>query len=51
MDLRTMQSRQLTKLSSPATISTFDIAPDGKRIVFDRVRERGDVVLIDLPAK
>ena len=26
----------------------FDIAPDGKRIVFDRLRENSDIVLIDL---
>ena len=51
LDTGTMQSRQLTRLSSPAAISTFDIAPDGSRIVFDRVRERGDVVLIDLAGK
>ena len=48
LDLRTMASRQLSRLSNPGTITTFDITPDGKRIVFDRVRERGDVVLIDL---
>jgi len=27
---------------------TFDIAPDGKHIVFDRLRENSDLVLIDL---
>jgi len=27
---------------------TFDITPDGKQIVFDRVRENSDIVLIDL---
>ena len=27
---------------------TFDITPDGKRIVFDRLRENSDIVLIDL---
>ena len=51
LDLRTMVPRQLSRLSNPGTITTFDITPDGKRIVFDRVRERGDVVLIDLAAK
>jgi WD40 repeat protein len=48
LDLETRQPRRLTRLSNPATISTFDISPDGRRIVFDRVRERGDVSLIDL---
>jgi hypothetical protein len=27
----------------------FDIAPDGKQIVFDRLRDNADVALIDLP--
>jgi hypothetical protein len=29
-------------------MSSFDVTPDGKRIVFDRLRELSDVVLIDL---
>jgi hypothetical protein len=28
---------------------TFDVTPDGKRIVFDRLRDNSDIVLIDLP--
>jgi hypothetical protein len=27
---------------------TFDITPDGKEIVFDRIRENSDIVLIDV---
>jgi hypothetical protein len=27
---------------------SFDISPDGKQIVFDRVHENADLVLIDL---
>jgi hypothetical protein len=27
----------------------FDVSPDGKRVVFERVRENSDVVLIELP--
>jgi len=27
---------------------TFDITPDGKRIVFDRLRENSNILLIDL---
>ena len=48
LDLETKEDRQLTRLDDAGTISTFDITPDGTRIVFDRMRENGDVVLIDL---
>jgi len=51
LDLATMRSRRLTRLSNPAAMRTFDIAPDGRRIVFDRWRENSDIVLIDLAAK
>jgi hypothetical protein len=49
LDLATNKMRPLTQLSNPATIDTFDITPDGTRIVFDRVRENADIRLIDLP--
>ena len=49
LDLATNQSKQLTQLASPATVGTFDITPDGTRIVFDRIRENADIRLIDLP--
>jgi serine/threonine protein kinase/Tol biopolymer transport system component len=49
LNLTTNKTRQLTRLSNPATMSSFDVAPDGSHIVFDRVRERSDIVLIDLP--
>jgi len=49
LDMTTQKTRQLARLSSPATMSTFDISPDGKQIVFDRLQENSDIVLIDLP--
>jgi Tol biopolymer transport system component len=49
LDLATGNQRQLTRLSNQGTLGTFDIAPDGKQIVFDRSRENSDIVLIDLP--
>lgn len=49
LDLRTKTTRQLTKLSNTGTLRSFDITPDGKRIVFDRSRENSDIVLIDRP--
>ena len=29
----------------------FDISPDGKRIIFDRLSDNSDIVLIDLPRR
>jgi eukaryotic-like serine/threonine-protein kinase len=49
LDRATNTTHQLTRLSNPATTTSFDITPDGKHIVFDRVREQSDLVLIDLP--
>ena len=49
LNLDTMQTRQLTRLTRRDTMRTFDVTPDGKRIVFDRLRDNSDIVLIDLP--
>jgi serine/threonine protein kinase len=51
LDLSTMRSRRLTRLSNPAAMRTFDITSDGSRIVFDRLRENSDILLIDLASK
>ena len=48
LDLTTMHSRRLTRLSSSAVMRTFDITPDGSRVVFDRLKEDSDILLIDL---
>jgi Tol biopolymer transport system component len=48
-DFATKKSRQLTRLSNQGALGTFDVTPDGKAIVFDRLRENSDIVLIDLP--
>jgi len=47
LDLETMRTRQLTRLTNRDAMRTFDITPDGTRIVFDRLRENADIVLID----
>jgi Tol biopolymer transport system component len=47
LDLETKQTRQLTTLTNRDTMRTFDITPDGTRIVFDRLRDNADIVLID----
>jgi len=51
LDLRSMRSRRLTQLSSPAVMRAFDVTPDGRRVVFDRLRENSEILLIDLAVK
>ena len=41
--------RQLTNFSPDFDIRDFDISPDGREVVVERVQERSDVVLLDLP--
>ncbi len=49
LELATKKTRRLTVLNDGAAMRTFDITPDGKQIVFDRLRENSDIVLIELP--
>jgi len=49
LDLATKTTRPLTHLSDHGILHTFDIARDGKSILFDRSRENSDIYLIDLP--
>jgi serine/threonine protein kinase len=48
LDLATGARRELTRFSDRRRLETFDLTPDGRRIVFDRQDENSDVVLIDL---
>jgi Tol biopolymer transport system component len=47
-DLETGAERQLTKLPADFDVGDFDISPDGREVVLERVRERSDIVLLDL---
>jgi Tol biopolymer transport system component len=49
LDLATKKSRQLSRFSNSAATQSFDVTADGKQIVFDRLRQNADIVLIDLP--
>jgi Tol biopolymer transport system component len=49
LDLAGKTTRPLTEFSDQGRLNTFDITPDGKQIVFDRLRESSDIVLIDIP--
>jgi Tol biopolymer transport system component len=41
--------RQLTNLTPDFDIRDFDVSPDGREVVLERVQERSDTVLLDLP--
>jgi Tol biopolymer transport system component/DNA-binding winged helix-turn-helix (wHTH) protein len=49
IDLETGTERQLTNLTPDFDIRDFDISPDGRDVVLERVQEHSDVVLMDLP--
>jgi len=49
IDLETGAERQLTNLTSGFDIRDFDISPDGREVVLERVQEHSDIVLLDLP--
>jgi Tol biopolymer transport system component len=49
LDLTTGARRKLTNLGPEYNMRSFDVSPDGKRILFDRYRDNSDIVLIDLP--
>jgi Tol biopolymer transport system component len=51
VDLRTMKSRTIASLDDRGALTTFDITPDGRSIVFDRSHENSKIVLFELPAK
>ena len=49
IDLDTNTERQLTNFTPGFEIRDFDISPDGREIVVERVQEDSDIVLLDLP--
>jgi Tol biopolymer transport system component len=48
-DLESKTKTHLAHLTGRYATLSFDITPDGKRIVFDRVNDNSDIVLIDIP--
>ena len=46
-DLRTGRQRAITHLTDQGRLQTFDISRDGQEIVFDRLQENSDIVLIE----
>ncbi len=49
MDLETGTERKLTNLPVDFDIRDFDVSPDGREVVLERVQERSDIVLLDRP--
>jgi Tol biopolymer transport system component len=49
IDLETGGERQLTNLTPEFDVRDFDISPDGREVVLERVQEHSEVVLLDLP--
>jgi Tol biopolymer transport system component len=49
IDLITGQQRQLTNFDREFLINDFDVSPDGQEIVFSRMKENSNIILIDLP--
>jgi Tol biopolymer transport system component len=49
IDLASGQRRRLTALAPGESLHRFDVSPDGRRIVFERIRENSDIALITLP--
>jgi serine/threonine protein kinase/Tol biopolymer transport system component len=49
-DLATGTERQLTNFSHDIVMGDFDVSPDGNEIVFERLQELSDIVLIERAA-
>jgi Tol biopolymer transport system component len=50
-DVATGHRRPLTALRPGESLQRFDVSPDGKQILLERVRENSDIVLIELPPR
>jgi Tol biopolymer transport system component len=51
VDLETGVERQLTHLPAEFEVRDFDISPNGRELVLERVQENSDVVMLDLPQR
>jgi Tol biopolymer transport system component len=51
LDLASGKQRRLTALRPGESLQRFDVSRDGTRIVFERLRENSDIVLIELPTR
>ncbi|AHG88424.1 protein kinase [Gemmatirosa kalamazoonensis] len=51
LDVATGRRRPLTRLRPGESLRRFDVSPDGTRLVFERVRQNSDVVLIEVAGR
>jgi Tol biopolymer transport system component len=51
LDLTTGTERQLTNFNRDYLVSDFDVSPDGREIVFGRLKENSNVILIEFPER
>ena len=51
VNLKTGARRKLTDLKPGRPTRSFDVTPDGKHILFDRLQENSDIVLIELAGR
>ena len=47
--METGAGQQLTSLPDDFDVRDFDVSSDGKEVVLERVQERSDLMLMDLP--
>jgi Tol biopolymer transport system component len=51
VDLDTAVETQLTDFGRDFVVRDFDVSPDGREMVLERIQENADVVLVDLPSR
>ncbi len=51
MDLQTGMEHPWITLPSGFDVSNFDLSPDGREIILERVQEHSEVMLLDLPTR
>jgi Tol biopolymer transport system component len=49
IDLKTGAERQLTSLPADFYVRDFDISPDGSKVVLERIQERSELMVLELP--
>lgn len=49
INLQNGAERQLTNLPQDFDIRDFDVSADGTEVVLERVQQRSDIVMLDLP--